>query len=345
MRRGWFLTFVLLFPTAASTEERSAESKLTLVVDGEPLLTTPFGFDFLADGSLVVADFGANRICRIDGDRRVSVVAGDGEAGYRDGPVAQACFNQPHNVVVAADGKLLVADTSNHCVRLVDLAIGQVSTVAGKPERGFAGDGGPAREALCNQAYDVAATERGFLLADLGNRRIRLVENGEIRTLAGNGSQGVPPDGAAADAAPLVDPRAVARDRQGNVWIVERGGNALRVVDKAGRIRTVAGTGKLGPASDGPALECTLDGPKFLCCEPTGDVLIADTGNHVIRRYSAKLRTLTTIAGTGTKGKGAAGAKPTASDLNEPHGVAVAPNGAIYIADSMNGRVLKIDSD
>ncbi|HVC97599.1 MAG TPA: hypothetical protein VND64_28265 [Pirellulales bacterium] len=338
MRWFWLLAIALLVAAPARSQE-----KFATVVDGDPLLTTPFGFDFLPDGSLVVADFGGNRICKIDGKNQVSVVAGDGAAGYRDGAAGQARFKQPHNIAVAADGTLLIADTSNHCVRLIDLANGKVSTVAGKPESGFAGDGGPARGALFNQAYHVVATEHGFLLVDLGNRRIRAVEKGTIRTVAGNGGKGVPDDGAVAVAAPLFDPRAVARDRQGNVWILERGGNALRVVDKAGRIRTVAGTGKEGPATDGPALECTLYGPKFVFCEDTGDVLIADTDNHCIRRYSAKAGTLTTIAGTGVAGKGPAGGAPTATALNQPHGVAVAPDGAIYIADSLNGRILKIE--
>jgi DNA-binding beta-propeller fold protein YncE len=337
--RSFLLSAIVLF---SSGPARSQE-KLAIVVDGDPLLTTPFGFDFLPDGSLIVADFGGNRICKIDRDNHVSVVAGDGEAGHRDGPPDRARFNQPHNVVVAADGTLLVADTSNHCVRLIDLSRGKVSTAAGKPESGFAGDGGPARDAVFNQAYHVVATDHGFLLVDLGNRRIRAVEQGMIRTVAGNGAKGVPNDGALAGAAPLVDPRAVARDRQGNVWILERSGNALRVVDKAGRIRTVAGTGKVGPASDGPALECTLNGPKFVFCEDSGDVLIADTDNHCIRRYSALAHTLTTIAGTGEAGEGAAGGEPTTTALNQPHGVAVAPDGAIYIADSLNGRILKIE--
>jgi sugar lactone lactonase YvrE len=278
---------------------------------------------------------------RVATDGRTSVIAGDGEAGYHDGPLVQARFNQPHNAVVAA-GKLLIADTSNHCVRLIDLDAGIVSTAAGKPQRGFAGDGGPAREALFDQAYHVAVIPHGFLLADLGNRRIRAVEKGTIRTVAGNGQKGLPSDSAAAADSPLVDPRAVAQDRKGNIWILERGGNALRMIDATGRLYTVAGTGEAGPPSDGRALECTFNGPKYLFCEDSGDVLIADSGNHCIRRYSAAKRTMTTIAGSGKKGKGRAGGTPTATALDEPHGVAVGPDGTIFVADSMNRRILKL---
>src|SRR5207253_1971058 len=108
--------------------------------------------------------------------------------------------------------------------------------------------------------------------------------SGTIRLIAGNGERGVPADGAVAREAPLVDPRAVAADGSGNVYILERGGHALRVVDRDGKIRTVAGTGKAGPASDdGPALKATLRGPKHLCLDHDGNVVIADTDNHCIR--------------------------------------------------------------
>jgi sugar lactone lactonase YvrE len=114
-------------------------------------------------------------------------------------------------------------------------------------------------------------------------------------------------------------------------------------VDREGRIRTVAGTGKPGPASDGPALKCTLSGPKYLWVEKSGDVLIADTDNHCIRRYAPKAGTLTTVVGTGKRGKGPAGEAPTATALDQPHGVAVDRDGTIYVCDSLNKRILKIE--
>jgi streptogramin lyase len=319
-----------------------AEEKVAVLVDNNPLLTVPFGPDFLADGSLVVADFGGNRVCKVTRDGQVSVLAGAGAKGHRDGPAAQALFNAPHNVAVLPNGDVLVADTLNNCVRRI-AANGEVSTVAGAPEAGFAGDGGPARGARFKEAYHVCATPDGFLVADLGNRRIRAVEHDKVRTVAGNGGKGVPANGAAAVESPLVDPRAVAYGRDGSVWILERGGNALRVVDAQGRIRTVAGTGKAGPPSDGPALQCTLGDPKFLWIEKSGDVLIADTDNHCIRRFAPGPGTLTTVAGPGKRGRGAAGGRPTATALDQPHGVAVDKDGVLYICDSLNHRILKVE--
>src|SRR5437016_13098781 len=128
-------------------------------------------------------------------------------------------------------------------------------------------------------------------LADLDNRRIRAVDlkTGMIRTVAGNGKRGVPADGAQATTAALVDPRAVAVDAKGNVYILERSGHALRVVDSSGRIRTLVGTGKPGNSGDGgDGHQASLNGPKHLCVDGEGNVLIADTENHLIRKYLSR---------------------------------------------------------
>ena len=115
-----------------------------------------------------------------------------------------------------------------------------------------------------------------------------------------------------------------------------------RAVDPEGRIRTVVGTGKAGPAADGPALKGTLNGPKFLWVEKAGTVLIADTDNHCIRRYDPGAGTLTTVAGTGKRGRDPAGGRPTDTALDQPHGVAVDADGVLYISDSLNHRILKV---
>jgi sugar lactone lactonase YvrE len=166
--------------------------------------------------------------------------------------------------------------------------------------------------------------------------------SGIIRLIAGDGQPGIPADGATAREAPLVDPRAVAADGEGNVYVLERGGHALRVVDRAGKIRTVAGTGNPGPAdADGPALAATLRGPKHLCLDRDGTVIIADTDNHVIRRYRPKDGQLVRIAGTGKAGAAGVGSSPEQVELNQPHGVYVDAKGTLYIVDSLNNRVLK----
>jgi DNA-binding beta-propeller fold protein YncE len=168
--------------------------------------------------------------------------------------------------------------------------------------------------------------------------------SGKLETVAGNGQKGVPNDGDVARDAPLVDPRAVAVDSQGNVYILERGGHALRVVDRQGKIRTMVGTGKKGLGGDGSlAREATLNGPKHLCVDPQDNVIIADTENHVIRKYLTKEGTIVRVAGSGKKGTGGVGGSPLEVEMNQPHGVYLHRSGELYIVDSSNNRVLKIE--
>jgi sugar lactone lactonase YvrE len=329
------LAFLLLASVPAS-----AADKLVPFVTG---LNNPFGMDFL-NGQLVLTEFGGHRIVQIDADGKVKVLAGTGKAGAKDGVGGEASFNAPHNLVVAPDGMIYIADTSNHRVRKLDPKTRTVTTIAGA-EKGFAGDGGPAEKARFDQAYHVALDGEGknLFVCDLGNRRIRKIDlkTGTIVTVAGNGMRGVPKDGAIAAEAPLVDPRAMTLDKAGRLWILERAGHALRVVED-GKIRTVVGTGEKGFAGDGgPALKAKMDGPKFLWIDPAGDVLIADTENHCIRKYSVKDATITPIAGTGKKGKEGSGGAATEVQLSRPHGVAIGPDGVMYISDSDNGRILK----
>jgi DNA-binding beta-propeller fold protein YncE len=267
--------------------------------------------------------------------------AGDG------GPGVQAEFNGMHSLAIAADGAIYLADTWNNKVRKLDPKSGTITTLAGTGAKGFGGDGGPADKALFGGIYCVALDPKGarLYLADLDNRRIRAIDlkTGTVATVAGNGEKGVPADGTDAVKAPLVDPRAVAVDAKGNVWVLERGGHALRVVDPSGKIRTVAGTGKAGAGLDSDARKAQLNGPKHLCIDLDGSVLIADTENHRILRYLPADGKIIHVAGTGKRGTAGVDGPPTKAELNQPHGVYIHPSGTLYITDSNNNRVLKIE--
>ncbi len=335
-----------------------AAEKIVLVAGGpEPSggiaaertrLNLPFGIDFNRQGVGYIVELTGQRVFKLE-KGLLHPIAGTGKLGKRGdgGPGLQAEFNGLHNLAVGPDGAVYLADTWNQRIRKLDPQTGVVTNFAGTGEKGFAGDGGPADKAVFGGLYCVTLSGNGkhLLLADLDNRRIRSIDlaTRQVQTVAGNGQKGSPEDGASAASSPLVDPRAVTADSEGRVYILERSGHALRIVDLDGKIRTVIGTGKPGHSGDnGPGKLATMNGPKHLCLDRDGSVLIADTENHVIRRYLPQADRIVNVAGTGKKGTAGIGGPPSQVELSQPHGVTIGPEGVLYIVDSHNNRVLKI---
>ena len=322
--------------------------------DGGPAigakLNIPFATAVDKAGNFYIPEFGGDCVRKIDTHGIITTIAGTGTKGHTGdgGPAALASVNWMHHLMVAPDGNLYIADTGNFCVRKIDLQSGIISTVAGTGRIGDSGDGGPATKADFSGIYCVAFDASGEHLSalDPGDYRVRCVDlkSGIITTVAGNGLRGKPKNGSDAVTSPLVDPRAVAVDAAGNIYILERGGNALRAVDTHGKIRTVAGTGKKGLSGDGgDALKAEFAGPKHICIDLDQNVLIADTDNHVIRKYSPKDGTVTRVAGTGIVGSAGLNGPPESIQLSQPHGVFVDPAGTLFITDSYNNRILKLE--
>lgn len=322
--------------------------------DGGPAVgakvVQPFAVDFAPDGGILFVEMvGGERLRRIAPDGTISTLAGTGakESPGKDGPADQATFNGMHNLLVAPGGAVYLADTFNARVRKYDPTARTVAPFAGTGAKGFSGDGGPAAKAGFSETICIAFGPGGKTMAvcDIRNARVRAIDmsTGVVSTAAGTGKKGEPKDGEVAAEQPLVDPRAVAYDAKGNLYILERSGHRLRVVSPDGKIRTVAGTGKKGVGGDGgPALEAGFNGPKFVACCRDGSVLIADTENHQIRRYVPGKEVVELVAGTGKAGKGFS-TDPRKLELARPHGVVEHPaTGDLYIADSDNGRVVKI---
>jgi len=313
-------------------------------------LTEPFAVDEGRDGSLYVVEMdGGERVLRIDRHGVLTRVAGTGEPGDSGdgGPALQARIRGAHHLLVLPSGDVLLADTGNCRIRRIDVRRATIHAFAGTGRRGFSGDGGPAPQAQFGGIYCLALDRRRERLyaCDLDNRRVRAIDlrSGIVTTVAGNGSRGVPEDGSLAAQSPLVDPRAVAVDSRGRLYILERGGHALRIVGSDGRIRTVAGTAEAGFAGDGgDARRARLNGPKHLCVDRDDTVLIADTENHAVRRYDPRTGRIHRVAGTGKPGARGIGAPPLDAELNRPHGVFVDSRGTLLIADSSNGRLLAV---
>jgi streptogramin lyase len=218
-----------------------------------------------------------------------------------------------------------------------------VSTVTGTGQAGFAGDGGPATRAQLNQPHSIQFDANGDLfICDIGNHRIRKVDavTGVITTFAGNGTRAATSDGALIAGTPLHGPRAIDFDKNGDLWLALREGNAVYKLDrKAGVIRHIAGTGRKGfTGNGGPVKQATLSGPKGLSIGPDGNVYLADTESHSIRMIDVSRGTLELIAGTGERGDGPDGDALNCR-MNRPHGVFVDSDGSVLVGDSEAHRV------
>ncbi len=326
------LALTLIFGCATFAE------KIVLVAGGdkdavnipgtEAKLKEPFGTDFDKAGNIFIIEMiSGNRLLKIASDGKLTRIAED------------AKFNGPHNLAVLPDGSVLVADTWNGRIRKVEPKSGAVSDLPGF--------GVPGEKAKSAGPYCITLDFTGTKLyvADLTRVHVVDLKTGASKVVAGNGKKGKPPDGAVAVESPLSDPRAVAPDRLGNVYILERSGHALRVVDAAGKIRTVVNaSGKAGATGDGgSALDATLNGPKHLCIDLENNVIIADAENHLVRKFLPKENKIVRVAGTGKKGSTGIGGDPLQCELARPHGVVVHPQtGELFITDSYNNRVLKI---
>ena len=313
-----------------------AKPTLEVILDTSQV-KNPFGVAFDEDGNAFVAEFMGGRVHKLTTDGKLTTISGNGEKGFAgDGEDAKkAVYHGMHNIVRTRSGDLYISDSFNNLIRMIDGKTNLVSTIAGIPgKKGFSGDGGPATEALLSNPISISLTsdESTLLIADIRNRRIRSIDlkTGTIKTLAGNGEKGKPKTGEKATEQPLADPRASVMDAKGNLYVLERNGNALRIVRPDGSIFTLAGTGKKG-TQDGPAKQATFSGPKHLCLDGQGNVIIADDNNHLIRLYDPKTKSVSTILGGDAEPK---------SKLNRPHGVSIAPDGALWVSDSWNNRVV-----
>ena len=223
----------------------------------------------------------------------------------------------------------------NHVVRERESRTGIIRTIAGSGVAGFSGDGGPATQARFNQPHSIAFDAQGNLfICDISNNRVRKVDrrSGLVTTVAGTGEKKPTADGAPLAGTPLSGPRAIGFDREGSLWLVLREGNAVLKLDLAkGVIHRVAGTGAHGFSGDGgPAARATFSGPKGISLAPNGDIYIADTENHAIRRIDPQSGRIERVAGTGTKGDGPVG-DPLACQLTRPHGILAEADGSVFI--------------
>jgi sugar lactone lactonase YvrE len=325
--------------------------------DGGPATSAgihwPAGIAVDAPGNLFISDTGNHRIRKVDATSgRIETIAGSGSYGYSgdDGPATSANLFHPWDVEVDGAGDIYIADTNNHAVRIVDATTGIIRSLAGNGIPGFTGDGGPASGALLSSPVAVAANASGDLyVADHDNRRIRRIaaSSGMITTVGGNGTSSFCEEGAPASGACLKRPLRMTLDPAGFLYIADSSNHRIRKLDlAAGVLTTVAGNGFTGYAGEGfPATETSLDIPADVALDGFGNIYIADTGTNRIRKVDAATGTLVTVAGSGILGFSGDGGPAIAASLQLPSGVAADTAGNLFISDTLNNRIRRVDAE
>jgi trimeric autotransporter adhesin len=320
--------------------------------DGGPAtaaeLWSPYGIAVDSMGNLFIADTNNQRIRKVSSSSGIIVTIAGSDAGELGdgGQATSAVLNYPFGVAVDSSGDFFIADTMNNRIRKVSSS-GIIITVAGNGTYGYSGDGGQAASALLNYPRGAAMDAAGNLfVADTLNNRIRKVSfSGIITTMAGNGDFGYGGDGGQAVSAQLAGPTGVVVDSSGNLFIADCNNYRVRKMDSSGIITTVAGNGTFGYSGDGgTATSAQLSLPKGVSLDSAGNLFVADALNNRIRKVSAS-GIITTVAGGGNPPNGLGDGGPaTSAILAYPLGVAVDSAGNLFISDTDNNRIRKVNS-
>lgn len=302
-------------------------------------------------GNLVFSEGNASRVRRIlRKTGALETVAGSGRAGFSgdDGPATAARLKVPSEVAFDRDGNLYIADAANYVLRRVDAKTKIITTIAGIRKNIFTPDG-PAKETALARPGGIGFDRDGRLvIADTMNALLRRLDfrSGRIETIAGNGSMDFTAGSGTALETGMAWPNAPRVDRAGDLFFCATGNNrVLRLDAKSGRITVAAGNGLNNPfAGDGgPGPDARMNQPASLAVDAAGNVFIADTQNHAIRRLDAKTGIITTIAGDGTPGYGGDGGPAMKARLDLPIGLGLDGKGNLYVVDSINARIRKIE--
>ncbi|MSR56723.1 MAG: hypothetical protein EXS05_03510 [Planctomycetaceae bacterium] len=281
---------------------------------------------------------------------RIETIAGNGEPGdtpenatdARDVPV-----DLPFGVEYGPDGALYITAVGSHRVLRLDSESGKLTSVAGSGKKGYAGDSGPAREAMLNEPYEVRFDSRGnMLILDMRNHVLRRVDDktGIISTVAGDGTLGDRGDGGPAEEARLHYPHSMALDHDDNIFVGDILNHRVRRIDaRTGRIETVAGNGQEGvPQDGGLAREQPVTTPQGLAVHD-GGLWLASNRLHRIWRVDLRTGVIRHIAGTGQQGHTGDGGDPLQATLDGPRGMKISPDGILYLLEGENNVLRALD--
>jgi streptogramin lyase len=252
--------------------------------------------------------------------------------GAQDFRTIPAEVNNPYGLVIGPDGALYVCEIGNHRITRLDLKTGAQTTAVGD----------------LNQPYEVRFDSAGnMFFADMPDHVVRRIDakTHAMTTVAGTGAAGFSGDGGPAVKAQLRQPHSIVFDRQGRLLICDIGNNRVRRLDlKTGNIETWAGTGERGAFADGtPVASAPLNEPRAIAVAPNGDMFLALRRGNAVYRIDGKTDRIYLVAGTGETGYTGDGGPAKTAKLNGPKGIAVAPDGSLYLADTENHAIRRID--
>ncbi len=250
-------------------------------------LNQPAGLAVDSSGNLYIADSNNAVIRKVTPQGVISTVAGTGGTeGYSGdgGAATKATLMAPLGVALDGAGNLYIADYYGW-IREVNASTGVITTLAGNGSNGYTGDGGPATAAQFYNPIAVAVDSSGNVyVADSGNGAVRMIANGTISTIAGNGTLSYTGDGGPASLAQFSAISSIGVDAQGNLYVADTNNNAIRLFPLGGSVTTIAGNGTLGYIGDGgTATVAELNSPRALAVTSSGNVYFADTGNNAVR--------------------------------------------------------------
>ncbi len=318
-------------------------------------LFRPMGLAEDKNGNVYIVDRGlwkgngvqGGAIWKIDTDGIAHAIAGNGKIG--DVKVGNNALNSPlrspEEIAISTLGEIYFADHQNHIVLKIRKDQ-RLIRVAGTGKSDSTGDGGDAVEATLNKPYDVKLDSKGNVYIAEEFHRIRKISpKGVITTVAGTGKPGFSGDNGPAIKAQLNKPWNIFIDNQDQLLIADSLNHVIRQVNQNGKITTIAGTGTAGYSGDGKsALMAQFDAPQALYIDDIGQLYISDEHNHAIRIIALD-GTVSTLIGNGKSGMSESGTSASNAQLNDPEDVLVRKDGSILISDSVNGRVLEINSD
>ncbi len=329
--------------TTSSTLSSLAGIVTTIAGSGSPGFGDGFGSGALfnnpgclavdAQGNIYISDTFNNRIRKMGPDGTVTTIAGNGTAGYQDGPSGSAEFYAPAGLTLDVSGNIYVADFGNNVIRKISADGTTVSTFAGNGFAAFV-DGAAAKVAAFNGPAGVAFDSKGSLfVVDQNDNVVRKISKASVSLVAGSLRPGY--INATVDSVKGVwgyfrHPCAIAIDANDNLYIADRGNSAIREITPAGVITTIAG---------GPGQTALVGLPSGLCIDKLGNIYLTDETGQVIELTAA--RTLYDLAGSANVA-GFADGTGTAAQFNQPQGIGIDANGNIYVADNNNNRIRKV---